>query len=272
MMEPREQTISVGGIGIHAWIGGQGEPLLVLHGAGGNRGWRRWMQHVAERFTIWAPTHPGFGRSGDADWMNGIDDLARFYLWFIDAAGLGRPHVLGHSIGGWIAAELATMSPGSISKLVLVAPTGLKPDTGEILDVFYHTPAQLMTMNVHDPKTTPEWDELFGRPPTPAELEIAVRNREMTARLTWKPYMHDPRLEHFLPRVTNPALIVWGREDRIVPVVCGEQYRRLLPDATLSVVEKCGHLPPIEHPDAFARLVVDFLSASSSTAGGRTRS
>ena len=140
-MQARETTISVGGIDVHAWVGGQGPPLLVLHGAGGNRGWTRWLGQVAERFTVWAPTHPGFGRSGDAEWMEGIDDLARFYLWFIDAAGLGRPHLLGHSIGGWTAAEMATMSPGSIDRLVLVAPVGLKPEIGEILDIFYYTPA-----------------------------------------------------------------------------------------------------------------------------------
>jgi len=263
-MQPRAETISVGGVDVHAWVGGQGEPLLVLHGAGGNRGWTRAMAKIAERYTVWAPTHPGFGSSGDAEWMEGIDDLARFYLWFIDTARLGRPHVLGHSIGGWTAAEMAAMSPGSIDRLVLVAPVGLKPEVGEILDVFYYTPVQLRELTVHDPTTIPDWDELFGQPPTPAEQEMAARNREMTARLTWKPYMHNPRLAHFLPRVTNPALIIWGREDRIVPVVCGEQYRRALPHATLSVLERCGHLPPIEHPDAFARLVIEFL-------GGPTR-
>ena len=262
-MRPREEMISVGGIGVHTWIGGRGDPLLVLHGAGGNRGWTRWLDQVSERFTVWAPTHPGFGRSGDAEWMDGIDDLARFYLWFIDVAGLGKPHLLGQSIGGWTAAEMAAMSPASIDRLVLVAPVGLKPESGEILDVFYYTPVQLRDMTVHDPKAIPEWDALFGTPPTPAELAIAERNREMSARLTWKPYMHNPRLEHFLPRVSNHALIVWGREDRVVPVVCGEQYRRLLPNATLSVIERCGHLPPIEHPDAFAKLVLDFLGGSS---------
>jgi pimeloyl-ACP methyl ester carboxylesterase len=262
-MKPREETIRVGGTDVHAWVGGQGPPLLVLHGAGGNRGWTSWMDQVSERFTVWAPSHPGFGASGDAEWMDGIDDLARFHLWLIDAAGLGRPHVLGHSIGGWTAAEMATMSPGAIDKLILVAPVGLKPEHGEILDVFYYSPPELLGMMVHDPKTVPEWDALFGHPPTPAELEIATRNRETAARLTWKPYMHNPRLAHFLPRVANSTRIVWGREDRIVPVECGEQYRRLLPNATLSVLERCGHLPPIEQPDAFARLVLDFLGGAS---------
>jgi len=259
-MRPREETISVGGIGVHTWVGGQGEPLLVLHGAGGNRGWTRWLDLVSERFTVWAPTHPGFGRSDDADWMEGIDDLARFYLWFIEAAKLGRPHLLGHSIGGWTAAEMATMSAGALARLVLVAPVGLKPERGEILDVFYYSPAQLLTMTVHDAKTVPEWQELYGRPPTPQEIEIATRNREMAARLTWKPYMHNPRLAHFLPRVTNPTLVVWGREDKIVPVACGEQYRRAIPNATLTVLERCGHLIAIEQPEAFAKLVLDFLA------------
>jgi pimeloyl-ACP methyl ester carboxylesterase len=262
-MRPREETISVGGIRVHTWVGGQGDPLLVLHGAGGNRGWTRWLDQVSERFTVWAPTHPGFGRSDDADWMEGIDDLARFHLWFIEAAKLGRPHLLGHSIGGWTAAEMAAMSPASFDRLILVAPVGLKPEVGEILDVFYYSPAQLLTMTVYDAKTVPEWQELYGRPPSPAEIEIATRNREMAARLTWKPYMHNLRLARFLPRVANPTLIIWGREDRVVPVECGEQYRRSLPNATLTVLERCGHLPPIEQPDAFARLVLDFLRGDS---------
>jgi pimeloyl-ACP methyl ester carboxylesterase len=262
-MNLREETVAVGGVDVHTWIGGQGDPLLVLHGAGGNRGFTRWMRAVAERYTLYAPTHPGFGRSGDAEWMDGIDDLARFYLWFMDAAGLRRPHLLGHSVGGWTAAEMATMSPGSIDRLILVAPVGLKPESGEILDVFFYSPQQVREMTVHDPKTIPEWNELYGTPPTPAELEIVERNREMTARLTWKPYMHNPRLPHFLPRVTNPTLIVWGREDQVVPVTCAEQYRRLLPKSTVHVFDTCGHLPPIEQPDVFARLVLEFLGGGA---------
>jgi pimeloyl-ACP methyl ester carboxylesterase len=261
-MEPREQTISVGGVSVHAWVGGEGPPLLVLHGSGGNRGFRRWMREVATRYTVWAPTYPGFGRSGDADWMETVTDLARFQSWFIDAAKLGRPHVLGQSLGGWIGAEMAAMHPSSIDRVILVAAAGLKPERGEITDIFYLPPAEIRAMSFYDPKTIPEWNELYGTPLTPAELEIAERNHEMTARLTWKPYMHNPTLAHFLPRVSNRTLIVWGREDRIVPLECGEMYRRALPNASLAVLEKCGHLPPIERPDAFARLVLDFLGAA----------
>jgi len=256
---PREETIAVGPTRVEVLIGGAGDPLLVLHGAGGNRGWLRWMDAVAERHTIYAPTHPGFGRSDAADWMEGIDDLARFYLWFLDVMGLSRVHLLGHSIGGWTAAEMATMRPDVLDRLVLVAPTGLKPESGEILDIFYYPPEELFPLTVFDAATIPERERLFGRRPTPEEAEIALRNREMTARLTWKPYMFNPRLPHFLPRVTAPTLLLWGREDRIVPVICGEQYCRLLPNATLRVLERCGHMPPVEQPDRFAELVLDFL-------------
>jgi len=271
--EPREEMISVGGIKVHTLIGGEGDPLLVLHGAGGSRGWRRWMAALADRFTIYAPTHPGFGLSDAADWMEGIDDLARFYLWFLDVVGLERTHLLGHSIGGWTAAEVAVTAPRAVDRLVLVAPAGIKPDHGEILDVFYYPLPELTRLTVHDPRTIPEWEELYGRPPTHEQAEVAVRNREMAARLTWRPYMFSPRLPHFLARAAMPTLIVWGGEDRIVPVVCGEQYRRLLPRATLHVLPQCGHLPPIEQPDEFATLVRAFLTASraGAVAGERPR-
>src|SRR4029453_13420018 len=126
LVPPREELIAVGATKVHVVIGGQGDPLVVLHGAGGKRGWRRWMAAVGERYTVYAPTHPGFGRSDTADWMESIHDLARFYLWFFDVMGLSRVHLLGHSIGGWTAAELATMGPGGIDPPGVGGPRGLK--------------------------------------------------------------------------------------------------------------------------------------------------
>jgi len=264
-VQPREEMIDVGGTRVHTLIGGSGPPVLTLHGAGGPRGWRRWMAALAERYTVYVPAHPGFGTSDAADWMESVDDLARFYLWFLDAIGLDRAHVLGQSLGGWTAAELATMAPGRVDRLVLVAAVGLKPERSdnEILDVFFHTPEEVLRHTLYAPESVPEYAEVYGATPTPAAIEITTRNREMTARLTWKPYMHNPRLPHFLPRVTVPTLIVWGREDRIVPLECGEQYQRLLPNAVLRVLERCGHVPPLEHPEAFTMLVREFLGGKA---------
>jgi len=256
---PREETISVGGIKVHTLIGGTGDPLLVLHGAGGNRGWRRWMAAVAERHTVYAPTHPGFGQSDAADWMQGIGDLARFYLWFLDELGLSRVHLLGHSIGGWTAAELATMHPGRLDRLILVAPTGLKPAEGEILDIFYFPPEELLKYTVHDPASIPEWPELYGRPPTPDEIDIATRNREMTARLTWKPYMFNPCLSHFLPRVEAPTLVVWGGRDRYIPARWGPAYAARLPNSELVELPEAGHWPWIDAPEVVEQ-VIRFLA------------
>ena len=271
-VEPREEMISVGGTRVHTLIGGNGPPLLVLHGAGGPNGWRRWHAALAEQFTLYVPSHPGFGLSDSADWMESVRDVARYYLWFLDVAGLEGAGVVGHSMGGWIAAEMATMHPRAVDKLVLVAAAGLKPERGEILDIFFYPLDRLRGFIYHDPSTVPEWDELFGQPPTPEQQDLVLRNREMAARLTWKPYMFNPRLPFFLPRVANPTLIVWGAQDRIVPAVCGEQFARLLPNATMRVLDGCGHAPPIEHPDRFARLVRDFLETqSAATVGGAGR-
>jgi pimeloyl-ACP methyl ester carboxylesterase len=148
--------ICVGGIRAHTLIGGEGPPLLVLHGAGGPNGWRRWHAALAEQFTLYVPSHPGFGRSDAADWMESVRDVARYYLWFLDVVGLPRASILGSSMGGWIAAELATTNPHAVDRLILVAPAGLKPEQGEILDIFYYPLETLRTLQFHDPAQVPE--------------------------------------------------------------------------------------------------------------------
>ena len=265
-VQPREEMVSVGGIKAHTLIAGSGPPLLALHGAGHPNGWRRWHAALAERYTVYVPSHPGFGLSDSADWMASVEDLARYYLWYVDVLGLERPTVVGGSMGGWLAAELAVMNPHAIDRLILVAAAGLKPEQGEILDIFYYPMDQMRDFSYHDPAQVPEWDELFGQPPTPEQADLILRARESSARLIWKPYAHNPRLPHFLPRVENPTLIVWGKQDAIVPAVCGEQYARLLPNASLTVIDNCGHSPHIEKPDEFLGHVWDFLGRSSPTA------
>ncbi len=260
--EYREEMISVGGIKVHTLIGGRGDALLALHGAGGNPGWRRWLAALAEHYTVYAPTHPGFGQSDSADWMESVRDLARYYLWFLDVLGLRRVNLLGSSMGGWTAAELAVMNPQVLDRLVLVDPAGLRPEEGEILDIFYYPLEQLQGFQFHNPGQVPEYEELYGQQPTPEQRDIQMRNREMAARLTWKPYMFNPRLPHFLPRITAPTLIVWGRQDQIIPLVCGEQYQRLLPNGVLRVIDGCGHSPQLEKPAEFVDLVLGFLGSA----------
>jgi pimeloyl-ACP methyl ester carboxylesterase len=111
----------------------------------------------------------------------------------------------------------------------------------------------------YDPKQAPEYEQLYGRDPTAEEQDILARNREMAARITWKPYMHDPRLPSLLRRLRLPALIVWGRQDAIVPVSCGEVYHQSIRGSRLVIMEQCGHAPQIEKPQEFLNIVAEFL-------------
>ena len=132
---------------------------------------------------------------------------------------------------------------------------GIKPQKGEIADIFIISPAQITELLFHDPSRVPEYEEIYGQTPSPEQVEIAESNREMAVGLCWKPYMYDLRLPGLLNRVTIPTRIVWGRDDRLVPLECAELYQKAIPGSDLVVVENCGHLPQVEKPHSvvFAR-------------------
>jgi pimeloyl-ACP methyl ester carboxylesterase len=162
-------------------------------------------------------------------------------------------------MGGWLAAEMAVMCPQLLDRLILVDAAGIQPQRGEIADVFLHGQEGAKRLVFFDPQQTPEYQELFGRKPTPEEREVQAQNQETAVRYCWKPYMYDRSLPWLLPRVRVPTLIVWGREDRIVPVECGELYRQAVPGARLEIIERCGHSPLLEKPEEFTQLVREFL-------------
>jgi pimeloyl-ACP methyl ester carboxylesterase len=187
-------------------------------------------------------------------------DLASFYTWFMEEQGLDGVRAIGHSMGGWLAAEIAVNCRHAFSKLLLVDAAGIKPNNGEIVDIFIISPAQILELLFHDPSQAPEYEELYGQELTPEQQEAAERNREMAVRLCWKPYMHDPRLPDLLARINVPTRIVWGRQDQLVPLECGELYQQAIPNSGLVVLDDCGHVPQIEKPDEFARLALEFLA------------
>ena len=254
-----EELVQVGGTKIQLFKGGSGEPLLLLHGAGGNRGWLRYVRSLAEQYTVYLPTHPGFGASERPGWIQNMQDMACFYTWFQEEQGLEGARCIGFSMGGWLAAEMAVMCQHSFSKLMLVDPVGIKPQRGEITDIFLITPAQIAELSFHDAKQVPEYDEIYGQTPTGEQAALAERDREMAVRLCWKPYMHDPRLPTLLARVRLPTRIVWGRDDRLVPVECGQLYQEAIPGSDLVFLEGCGHSPQIEKPEEFTQTALDFL-------------
>jgi len=254
-----EEFVDVGGSRIQMLKGGSGEPLLLLHGAGGNAGWLRYVQALAGRFTVYAPSHPGFGLSDRPEWLETIPDLASFYTWFLEQQGLEGVRAIGFSMGGWLAAEIAVNCRHAFSKLMLVDAVGVKPREGEIADIFIISPAQVTELAFHDPSQAPEYDQLYKQEPTSEQVEIAERNREMSVRMCWKPYMYDLRLPDLLARVNIPTRIVWGRQDQIVPLECGQIYQRSIPGSELIVIDGCGHSPQVEKPDEFVRVALDFL-------------
>lgn len=258
----QEESINIAGLNIQMWHGGQGAPLLVLHGAGGNPGWLPCYEALAAQFHVYAPSHPGFGTSDRPDWMDRVHDLAYFYQWFLEALHLAPVAVIGFSMGGWLAAEMAAMNPTLLRRMVLVGAAGMKPQQGEITDIFLITPEQVLQKQFYDPAQVPDYQRLYGSEPTQEQRQTAVWNREMAALLTWKPYMYNPKMPVLLSQVKTPTLVVWGRQDAIVPLNCGELYQAAIPGTQLIVIDHCGHSPQIEKPQAFLDAVVPFLTAS----------
>ena len=232
----------------------------MLHDELGNPGWLKWTRAIAKRRTILTPLHPGFGRTERAEWMLSIRDLASFYSRYLKENGLAPLDVIGFSLGGWIAAEMAAANPTQFRKMILVAPAGIKPPSGDILDVFQVMAPQQVIASVYKPAETPEFNELYGGPMLPAQFEMFEEARAQTARLAWVPYLHTPTLPHLLGVAAGlPTLIVWGNQDAIVPISAAGAYRDAIKGSRLTTFDNCGHRPEIEKSAEFVRELEAFL-------------
>ena len=252
--------IEAAGLKIELVKGGNGPPLLVLHDELGNPGWLRFHDALARHYTLHLPSHPGFGQSARPDWILSMQDLACWYLDVLDELGLQRVPVIGVGLGGWLAAEMATMCPRQFGKLVLAGAPGVKPPHGDIYDVFLVTARDYLAANYHDAANCAEYQELYGADPTPEQTEKWEVAREMASRLSWRPFMHSPSLPYRLRRLRGlPTLLAWGRQDAIVPLSAAEAYQASIPGAELVVFDACGHRPEIEQADAFVQRVLAFL-------------
>jgi pimeloyl-ACP methyl ester carboxylesterase len=255
-----EELVPIAGVAVRVRTLGRGAPVLVLHHDIGSPDVLPFDEALARRFTVWRPTHPGYDGTERPAWLRHVRDIAVMYRALLARRGLTGVSLVGLGFGGWIAAEMATMAPGDLGGLVLVGAAGLRPERGEILDQSIVSYLDYVRAGFHDPRTL---ERIYGvDPPTPM-LERWDLNREMTFRIAWKPYMYSQTLPHLLDGVDAPALVVWGREDRIVPLECGEHYAKALPRARLTVVEEAGHRIDMERPDTLARLVTEFFTPGS---------
>jgi pimeloyl-ACP methyl ester carboxylesterase len=255
-------TIDIAGISLDLWEGGEGPPLLFLHGAGGFRADHPFLGLLGKHRRITAPSHPGFGLSSLLDWIDRPEDIAHIYLNLLDRLSPGPIDLIACSLGGWIGAELTSMVPEKFGKLIFVAPVGVKlgsRDTLDIPDIFALPAATIETLLYHEP-------ERFRADPsnmTDQELAVMLRNRETTALLTWEPYMHNPKLRHRLSRITNPALFLRGEHDGLISAGYMDGYAKLLPNARTLTLPNAGHVPQVEQPDAFVTAAVAFLNGEA---------
>jgi len=261
---PAEEFVELAGGRVHLLRGGVGEPVLFLHAAGGAGVWHPFHQLLAEAgFTVLAPDHPGFGKSDDFPAVEGVDDLVYHYLDVLDALGLSRPHVVGGSFGGWIAAELAVHSPHRIGSLTLLSAAGLRIPEHPVTDLFLLSPDKLVATLFHTPPPP--------LPPAGTQLDLdaiiaAYREATSLARFCWAPFLSDPKLERRLGRITAPTLVVAPADDRLIPVEHARRYAARIPGADYTEVPDCGHAMYFERPAEFASTVVTFLSAHTRTA------
>lgn len=256
-----EGTVHVGGTDLTIIKAGTGPPLLVLHDELGYPGWLGWQSTLAQTHTLYVPIHPGFGRLPRVGWVSNVRDLACFYSRLLKEMVFGPIDVIGFSLGGWIAAEMAANHAQQFRRMVLVAPAGIRPGTGEIMDMFVVTARAYLNASVHDPANTPEFTTLYGGDATPEQFEAWEDARAESSRLAWQPYMHNPSLGPLLEGVSGlPTLLVWGREDRIVPISAGHIYNRSIVGSELATFEGCGHRPEIEKSRHFIDRVQSFLA------------
>ena len=254
-----EETATVGGVHLSMLRGGSGRPALVLHGIEGPEGWLGFHELLSRDSEVYAPSHPGFGASERPDWMETITHEALFYEWFLREAGLTNVDLIGFGIGGWIAAEMATMCSLNLAHLVLIDSAGIRPESGEILDVFIRPWREVVQSCVFDPSSAEEFQRIYSATPIQDYGGPREAGRTMSMRLTYRPYMHSPALPSLLRGVSTPTLIVWGAEDRIIPVECGRQFQDSIPGARLQIIDECGHWPHYEKPRELAESVRAFL-------------
>ena len=255
------QTVEVGDATLHLLRGGSGRPVLVLHGIEGPEGWLAFHEALARGADVYAPSHPGFGRSERPEWMETIAHQAVFYEWFLREAGLDEVDLIGFGVGGWIAAEMATMNSQNLRRLVLIDAAGIRPREGEVVDVFVRPWRDIVASCVSDPDSAEEYRRIYEADPIVDFGGSREAGRSMSMRMCYRPYMHNPAFPAALGGVRTPTLIVWGAEDRIIPVECGRLFEQAIPGARLEVIEGCGHWPHYERPAELAETVLKFLGA-----------
>lgn len=249
----QRETLTVNGVRIVAYTAGAGEPLLFLHGAGTFHGFefaRQW----TDQYRVIVPYHPGWGESDDGAQLTDMHDYVMHYVELLDQLGIERVNLVGFSLGGYMAAKIASLYPERVRKLVLVAPAGLRDPEHPTADVLALPPEKLLPMLASD------FSVVARHLPAGPDLDFMgdrYREATATAKLMWeRPF--DPKMGRYAHRMRMPVLFVWGDEDALIPVQQLETWRSLVPRSEAAVFKGAGHLVLDEKPEA-ARAVAQFL-------------
>ena len=259
----KDETVSVrdGMFSVHVRRAGSGEPLVFLHGAGGQNAIEPWMETLARKYDVIVPEHPGWGSSTGIDHLDDVIDMALFYHDLFDALGLASVNLMGNSFGGMLAAEISALSPSYVRKLVLVDAAGLWSDEAPLPDYFIMTPGELAQALWADPEAAaarlpqvdPEDREAQAR-------AMLTREKAMSAagKFIWP--IPDKGLKKRIHRIKAPTLIVWGEKDGLIPPIYGLLFQKSIRTAKLVTIPNAGHVPMVEQPDAFVQAVTAFLA------------
>lgn len=252
-----ESYVVVDGCRTRLRRGGSGPTVLYLHGANGAAAIQPFMEKLASDFDLLVPEHPGFGLSDEPEWLDNIEDLAFFYLDLLDELGLHKVHVVGSSLGGWLAMEMAIRNPERFHSLSLIGTAGVRVPGVQPGDIFLWTPETAARNTFFNQAIADQ--VLSVIPTTEEEQDVILKNRHTVALLAWQPRLFNPHLTKWLHRIRMPVKLIWGDHDKIIPLAVGEALCSQLPDAQLEVFKDCGHLPQVEFPEAFSQSVKIFI-------------
>src|SRR5262249_22280967 len=264
-MPAQETSHTVRNVRVRLFTAGNGAPLLFLHGAGGIEEGLPFFDLLGARHTVMVPEHPGFGASDNPALIRNVGDVAMYYLDFLDdlaaSSGGEKVHLVGQSLGGWIAAELAIRNCSHLKSLALLAPAGIRVKGFPSGDNFISSPEEAARNLVHD-QTYAERAIAAAAAASEAETDRALVNRYAAARLAWEPRWFNPALERWLHRIKAPTLVLWGAEDKLLPVRYAEVWRAEVPGAKVEIIAACGHLMHVEKAELVANRVLAFLESN----------
>ena len=235
---------------------GAGRPFVILHGGAGPLSVSGFADLLAEteQVRVIAPTHPGFGGTPRPDALDSIRGLAALYVALLDQLELTDVTVIGNSIGGWIAAEIALRGSPRITRVVLVDAVGIEVAGHPVADFFSLTMDQVAELSYHDPDSF----RIDVSRMAPAQQAAMAGNRAALAVYGGTPSMVDPTLRGRLSAIAVPVLVLWGESDRIVDPDYGRDYAAAIPTARFQLLNGTGHVPQIETPQLLLSAVAAF--------------